>query len=36
MKLICYVTENYKHEIEENRKILAPITDTIIALGRLG
>ena len=25
-----------KHEIEEDRKVLAPITDTIITLGRLG
>ena len=26
----------YKHEVEENRKVLAPITDTIVILGRLG
>ena len=32
--LLC--DRKYKHEIEENRKILAPIIDTIITLGRLG
>ena len=26
----------YKHEIEENSKVLVPIIDTIITLGRLG
>ena len=36
MKLICYVTKKYKHEIEENRKVLTPIIDTIMTLGRLG
>ena len=34
INLLC--DRKYKHEIEEHRKILAPITDTIIALGRLG
>ena len=26
----------YKHEVEENRKALAPISDTVITFGRLG
>ena len=26
----------YKHEVEENRKLSAPIIDTIVTLGRLG
>ena len=31
--LLC--NRKHKHEVEENRKILAPIIDTIITLGRL-
>ena len=34
INLLC--DRKYKHEIEENRKVLAPIIDTIITLGRLG
>ena len=26
----------YKHELQEDRKVLAPITDTVVTLGRLG
>ena len=33
INLLC--DRKYKHEVEENRKVLAPITDTIITLGRL-
>ena len=32
--LLC--DRKYEHEVEENRKVLAPITDTIFTLGRLG
>ena len=34
INLLCH--RKYKHEVEENRKVLAPITDTIVKLGRLG
>ena len=34
INLLC--DRKYKHEVEENRKVLAPITDTIVSLGRLG
>ena len=26
----------YKHEVEENRKVLVPIIETIVTLGRYG
>ena len=34
INLLC--DKKYKHEVEENRKVLAPITGTIVTLGRLG
>ena len=34
INLLC--DRKYKHEVEENRKVLAPITDTIVTLGRFG
>ena len=34
INLLC--DRKYKHEVEENRKILVPIIDTIVTLGRLG
>ena len=34
INLLC--DRKYKHEVEENRKVLAPITDTIVTSGRLG
>ena len=34
INLLC--DKKYKHEVEENRKVLALITDTIVTLGRLG
>ena len=34
INLLC--DRKYKHEIQENRKVSAPIIDTIVALGRLG
>ena len=34
INLLC--DRKHKHEIEENRKVLAPIVDTIIILGRFG
>ena len=34
MNLLC--DKVYKQEVEENRKVLAPIIDTIDTLGRLG
>ena len=34
INLLC--DRKYKHEVEENRKVLAPIIDKIITLGRLG
>ena len=34
INLLC--DRKYKHEVEENRKVLAPIIDTIVSLGRLG
>ena len=34
INLLC--DKKYKHEVEENRKVLAPIIDTIVTLGRLG
>ena len=34
INLLC--DRKYKHEVEENRKVLAPIIDTIVTLGRLG
>ena len=34
INLLC--DRKYKHEIEENHKVLVPIIDTIVTLGRLG
>ena len=34
INLLC--DRKYKHEVEENRKVLVPIIDTIVTLGRLG
>ena len=34
INLLC--DRKFKHEVEENRKVLAPIIDTVITLGRLG
>ena len=34
INLLC--DRKYKHEVEENRKVLAPMIDTIDTLGRLG
>ena len=34
INLFC--DRKYKHEVEENRKVLVSIIDTIVALGRLG
>ena len=34
INLLC--DRKYKHEVEENRKVLVPTIDTIITLGRLG
>ena len=34
INLLC--DRKYKHDVEENRKVLVPIIDTIIILGRLG
>ena len=34
INLLC--DRKYKHEVEENRKILVSINDTIVTLGRLG
>ena len=35
MKLM-FCDRKYKHEVEENRKVLAPMIDTIVTLGRVG
>ena len=34
INLLC--DRKYQHEVEENRKVLVPIIDTIVTLGRLG
>ena len=33
INLLC--DRKYKHEVQEDRKVLAPITDTVVTLGRL-